>query len=81
MVPNHEYVLCRAEILSVKVTYAEGGVDVDGARVTVPDEAEVVGAAGGRHPAVRHARPQVDLQVLPELAHLTPATFNVSVIK
>ena len=56
-------------------------MDVDGARVAIPDEAEVVGAAGGRHPAVLHARPQVDLQVLPELAHLTPATFNVSVIK
>ena len=39
----------------------EGGVDVDGARVAVSDEAEVVGAAGGgRYPAVLHARPQVE---------------------
>ena len=56
-------------------------MDVDGARVAVSDEAEVVGAASGRNPTVLHARPQVELQVLPELAHLTPATFTVSVFK
>ena len=53
-------------------------MDVNGPRVAIPDEAEVVGAAGRRDPAVFHARAQVELEVLPELAHFTPATDAIS---
>ena len=60
--------------------YAESGVDVDGPRIAISDEAEVVGAAGRRDPAVFHARAQVELEVQPELAHFTPATVTFSVL-
>ena len=53
--------------------HAKGGVDVDGAGVAVSDEAEVVRAAGGRDPAVLHARAEVQLEALPELRHRAPA--------
>ena len=45
-----------------KKTYAESGVDVNGPRVAIPDEAEVVGATRRRDPAVFHARAQVELK-------------------